>query len=78
VDIFGRSRFFDPLLSIIKGDWGNFLAETISSEELKDIRKHKQTGRPLGDMSFVSNLKHLLGRELRPRKPGRKPKKSDN
>jgi hypothetical protein len=32
----------------------------------------------LGDMSFVSHLEHLLGRELRPRKSGRKPKKSDN
>jgi len=29
-----------------------------------------------GDMSFVSHLKHLLGRELTPRKSGRKPKKA--
>jgi putative transposase len=68
----------DPLLSIIKGDWGDFLAEAISPAELDDIRKHEQTGRPLGDVSFVSQMEHLLGRELRPRKPGRKPKKSDN
>ena len=67
-----------PLLSIIKGDWGDFLAEAISSVELNDIRKHEQTGRPLGDVSFVSHLEHLLDRNLRPRKPGRKPRKSDN
>jgi len=68
----------DPLLSIINGDWGDFLAETLSPAELDDIRKHEQTGRPLGNVSFVSHLERLLDRELRPRKPGRKPKKSDN
>jgi len=68
----------EPLLSIIKGDWRVFLAEAISSAELDDIRRHEQTGRPLGDASFISHLERLLGRELQPRKTGRKPKKSDN
>jgi REP-associated tyrosine transposase len=67
-----------PLLSIISGDWGDFLAEPISSAEMDDIRKHEQTGRPLGEVTFVPHLEDLLGRRLRPRKPGRKPKKSDN
>ena len=64
-----------PLLSIIKGDWGDFLAKGISSPEIDDIRKHEKTGRPLGGVTFVSHLEHLLGRKLRPQKPGRKPKK---
>ena len=68
----------EPLLAIINGDWRDFLTGAISSAELTDIRKHEKTGRPLGDVSFVSHLENLLGRELRPRKPGRKPKKSDN
>ena len=67
-----------PLLSIIKGDWGAFLADAISPAEIDDIRKHEQTGRPLGDVTFVSQLEDFLGRRLRPKKPGRKPKKSDN
>ena len=66
----------DPLLSIIKGDWRDFLAHTLSPTETDDIRKHAQTGRPLGNLRFVTRLEHLLGRALRPRKPGRKPKKS--
>jgi putative transposase len=66
----------DPLLSIIKGDWHDFLGQRLSSTETDDIRKHAQTGRPLGDGRFVTRLECLIGRELRPRKPGRKPKKS--
>jgi len=67
-----------PLLSIIRGDWRDFLAEATSSVEMDDIRKHEQTGRPLGDVMFVSHLEDLLSRRLRLRKPGRKPKKDDN
>ena len=67
-----------PLLSIIKDDWRNFLAEATSSAEINDIRQHEQTGRPLGDVTFVSHLEDLLGRRLRLRKPGRKPKKDNN
>ncbi len=68
----------EPLLSIINGDWRDFLAGALSSAQLADIRKHEQTGRPLGEVSFVSHLEHLLGRQLQPRKPGRKPKKNNN
>ena len=68
----------EPLLSLIMGDWRSFLTEAISSGEYDGIRKHEKTGRPLGDISFVSHLENLLGRELRPRKPGRKPNKDNN
>lgn len=58
-----------PLLSIIRGDWRDFLAEAISSAEMGDIRKHEQTGRHLGDVAFVSHLEDLLGRRLDPENP---------
>ena len=65
----------NPLLSIIKGDWRNFLGQRLSPTETDDIRKHAQTGRPLGDVRFVTRLECLLGRELRPRKPPEESKK---
>ncbi|MCD6585412.1 MAG: transposase [Desulfobacteraceae bacterium] len=68
----------EPLLSIINGNWENFLAGASSSEELEEIRRHGRTGRPLGGTSFVSQLADMLGRDLAPRKPGRKPKKKND
>ena len=64
--------------TVIKGDWRDFPGQRLSPTETDDIRKHAQTGRPLGDERFVTRLECLIGRELRPRKPGRKPKKSGN
>jgi putative transposase len=61
-----------PVLSIIHGDWSDFLSKG-SPEEQDSIRKHERTGRPLGSQSFVTQLERTLGRELRPKKPGRKP-----
>ena len=68
----------EPVLSLINGDWRNFLASAASSEELDESRKHGRTGRPLGGTSFRSQLEHLLGRNLTPQKPGRKLKKRNN
>jgi putative transposase len=62
-----------PVLSIIRGNWSDFLSKG-SSEEQDSIRRHERTGRPLGNKSFVSQLERILGRELAPKKPGRKPK----
>ena len=64
----------DPMLSIIGGDWQQFLSGAFSNEELEDIRKHTRTGRPLGNSAFVEGLEHKLGRKLKPQKPGRKRK----
>jgi REP-associated tyrosine transposase len=68
----------EPLLSMINGDWREFLTGAESSEELDKIRKHGRTGRPLGNTSFVWRLERMLGRDLAPRKPGRRPKKRNN
>ena len=54
------------------------MAKAIGPSEMDPIRKHEQTGRPLGDVSFVTRLERLFGRKLRPRKPWRKPKKNGN
>ena len=63
------------LLSMISGDWKQFLSGELLSREMEDIRKHGRTGRPLGSASFVEQVECSLGRELRPQKPGRKSQK---
>jgi putative transposase len=39
------------------------------------IEAHSRTGRPLGDDSFLARLEAATGRALRPRRPGRKPRR---
>ena len=57
-----------PLLQLIP-DWSGFL--DLSSDEEKDIiQRHERTGRPLGESGFVEHLEKVLGRRLRPQKPG--------
>jgi len=59
-----------PLLAWV-ADWRDFL--TLSSEEeLEVLHLHERTGRPLGDEGFITKLELLLGRVLRPQKPGPK------
>jgi hypothetical protein len=45
-------------------------------DEVDILRRHQRTGRPLGDDAFVERLEASLGRNLRPRKPGPKPRKT--
>ena len=59
-----------PLLELV-GDWKTFISEASSMEEVKDLRKHEHTGRPLGDNQFIEKLEERLGRALRPKKAGR-------
>lgn len=60
-----------PLLAMI-GDWKAFLQSAVPEEELRDIRRHSRTGRPLGDEPFVGRLEELAGRVLKPQKRGPK------
>lgn len=62
-----------PLLDAV-GDWKEFLASGLRDDEREAIRKHERTGRPLGDEHFLDRLEQSLGRALRRRKPGPKPK----
>ena len=57
--------------------WGQYLARQEQDDEsatAKLLRRHENTGRPLGDERFVKRIGRLLGRKLLPGKPGR-PKK---
>jgi len=63
-----------PLLARA-GDWSSFLGQGGNAEESESLRKHESTGRPLGGGAFVEDLERLLGRVLRPRAPGPKPKR---
>jgi putative transposase len=40
-----------PMLDLISSDWKMYLNYCDSSEEVKKIRKHNSTGRPLGNVS---------------------------
>ena len=63
-----------PLLSRIP-NWKSFLSDSISPEDQEAIQKHSRTGRPLGDKAFFDRLQCVLGKDVRPKKPG--PKKRD-
>ena len=60
-----------PLLNLV-GDWQKFLEEAEISESMTQaIEKHERTGRPLGNDNFLDKMERLLGRPVRPRRPGR-------
>jgi putative transposase len=62
-----------PLLAMV-GDWKAFLKSATSEEELRELREHGRTGRPLGSPTFLDRLESRVGRVLKPQKPGPKPK----
>jgi len=62
-----------PLLAMV-GDWRAFLRSAIREEDLRDLRDHGRTGRPLGSAAFLDRLEAMVGRILRPQKGGRPPK----
>ncbi|MEK7730628.1 MAG: hypothetical protein AAB385_03525 [Planctomycetota bacterium] len=43
-------------------------------ETIRQFRRHEATGRPVGSERFLKRLETILGRRLRPQKPGRKKK----
>jgi putative transposase len=65
-----------PLLAMV-GDWQGLLNSALSEEQLKELRGHGRTGRPLGNETFVERLEQLVGRVLKPQKGGR-PRKQQN
>jgi putative transposase len=60
-----------PLLKLAP-NWRSFLARVIREEDIKLLRSHEQTGRPLGDEEFLATLEENLGRILKKQKPGPK------
>ena len=68
----------DPLLSpcflseeIL--DWSSFLQDE-DDGDVKILEKSIRTGRPLGSINFVDQLESLLCRDLKRKKPGRRPR----
>ena len=53
-------------------DWTAVVAEDVPEDRVRALRRHEATGRPLGGERFLERLENLVGRVLRPRKPGRK------
>lgn len=62
-----------PLASRIK-NWAELLQPENDTLEIEAFRRHQRTGRPMGSEGFVRALEALLGRPIRPRKPGRRMK----
>ncbi len=65
-----------PLLQIV-GDWKGFLLNGDEEKEIKGIRRHEHTGRPLGRDGFVTGLEKALGRTLRYQKSDPKGRKKE-
>jgi len=62
-----------PLLAMVP-DWNAFLNSALPEKGFREIRRHARTGRPLGDEAFLGRLEEMLGRVLKPQKPGPKPR----
>jgi len=54
--------------------WREYLAEADEEAFASAMRTRENTGRPLGEKAFLQQIAALLGRDLLPRKPGRKRK----
>jgi putative transposase len=62
-----------PLTKMVP-NWRSFLARGIREEDIKILRAHERTGRPLGEEELLATLEQNLGRKLTRQKPG--PKRS--
>ena len=62
-----------PLLELVPR-WGRHLSADPDEETVRRLRRHEGTGRPLGGERFLQRLEKIVGRLLRPRRPGRKKK----
>jgi REP-associated tyrosine transposase len=60
-----------PLLQLA-ANWRRLRTSVVREEDLKVLRAHEHTGRPLGDEAFLASLEQNLGRILRRQKPAPK------
>jgi hypothetical protein len=72
----GRDDILVRVAPLLKSapPWRGFLARAIPEEDIKLLRAHESTGRPLGDEEFLATLEENLGRILRRQKSGPKPR----
>ena len=59
-----------PLLERV-ADWRGFLDGGFDEAALAALRRHGRNGHPLGSEAFLETLERTLGRDVRPRPPGR-------
>ncbi len=74
-------RPVQPIRRILCGPFSarkqTFLAGGLDETAMEAIRSHGRTGHPLGSAEFFDKLEAILGRNVRPRKPGRPRKAGD-
>jgi putative transposase len=63
-----------PLLDRLNGRFADLLEIETPRETESALRAAEMIGRPLGSEAFLDRLAAVMGRDARPRKPGRKPK----
>lgn len=51
-------------------DWREYLGREPDAAELRELRRHNRTGRPLGSDEFITHLERATGRDLKPKEPG--------
>ena len=62
-----------PMLDRVS-NWHEYLDSVLDDATVETLRKHSNTGRPLGNASFLDMLEHKAGKVLHPLKRGRKRK----
>lgn len=70
----GESGIVDRELAELIAIWSEMPGDATETSQ-RQIRKHTSTGRPLGGIDFIERIEELLGRTVRPKKRGRKPKR---
>ena len=55
-------------------NWEEFLNRPMDQKELRAVQLHLQTGRPRGNDLFLDMVENEIGKSVRPKKRGRKPK----
>ena len=66
-----------PLLELVPS-WARHVSVEPDEATRRQLRLHEATGRPAGSERFLKRLEKLLGRVLRPGKPGRRKKPTRN
>ena len=65
------NKYLDDMV----GDWRAYLLEPQGAEILRELRREKWVGRPLGSKQFVTQIEQDLNRSLTRLQPGRPSKK---
>ena len=69
----------DPILSTkvnnkLVSNWADFLSTPEDLAEIDSLRRKTSIGRPAGDEKFIQNLESKTGRQIQPRRAGRRKK----